>query len=325
MKILCMCPGTWTAGLNSPERGEGRWAQNYARMLAQAGHEVFAASGKIDFQMDEQYGVKLINQSRVPKEYEPYDLYIDAAWWDGKKVAAKAKKYVSLKWSPEDYLRNDSWEEDFYVAYPYTSHHYNFSQNNWPSRDRTFALPTMFGNDFCKPNWEATKVFLPGKIDLNRPYKKYLIPIAQFLSKHPVEGTSKPFFEQEFGQMINFSNPDSNWNNIMPYDKVLEAVSRCRISLPILNPGAIIEATFMGVPSIFWEHGGFYNPLAQMLSISIEHEAPPERFTEVAELLMYNKKKYFEVVYTMQDYFVSHTFSGAMKYFNFMCESIGIL
>ena len=110
----------------------------------------------------------------------------------------------------------------------------------------------------------------------------------------------------------------------MPYDEVLQSMRRCRISLPILNPGAIIEAVFMGVPSVIWEHGGFFNLLGKMLSLTVEHNAPPERVTEVVEILMHDKKRYHEVVYTMQDYFVSHTFSGAIKYFDFMCESIGL-
>ena len=141
-----MCPGSFSHKLNSPERGEGRWAQNYARMLAQAGHEVYAASGGLGRQTDEHFGVKLIDQTNT-SVCGPYDLYIDAAWWTGKKPASKARKYIALKWAPENYLY-DPFEEDFYIAYPYSSHHFNFSRNNFPNRDKAFALPTMFGDNF---------------------------------------------------------------------------------------------------------------------------------------------------------------------------------
>jgi hypothetical protein len=319
-----MCPGTFTAGLNSAERGEGRWSQNYARMLAQAGHDVYAASGGLGNRIDQQYGVKLIDQARpFTTKHGPYDLYIDSAWWEGKEPAAKAAKYVALKWSPENYL-HDPLDGNFYIAYPYTSHHFNFHREGFPNGHKSFALPTMFGDDFCPPNWEATKVFLPGKIPTDRGQDQYLEAIAAFLAKYPVEGTSRAQFEHMFGPKINFDLPGSNWMYSVPYDHILESMKRSRISLPILNPGCIIEAAFMGLPSVFWEHGGFFNALGKSLNLSIPHGAPPECFTDVAETLMNNKKKYFESVYTIQDYFVAHTFKGALKYFNFMCESIGL-
>jgi hypothetical protein len=293
-------------------------------MLAQAGHDVYAASGGFGRRKEKESGVTLIEQAaRYVSKYEPFDLYIDSAWWEGKVPSVKAKKYIALKWSPENYTYNPL-PPNFYLAYPYVSHHYNFNRNNFPNRDKTFALPTMFGDTFCKPNWEATKVFLPGKFPLNQGIEKYINVLASFLSKHPVEGTSKELFIKMFGGSINFKAPESKWVVSMPYNEVLESMRRCKISLPILNPGAIIEAAFMGVPSVFWARGGFFNPLAEMLGMSIEHEAPPERVTEVVELLMNDKKKYYEVVYTSQDYFSSHTYSGAIKYFNFMCENIGL-
>jgi hypothetical protein len=323
MKVLVMCPGTFTAGLNSPERGEGRWSQNYAVLLAKAGHDVYAASAGMGNRTTTEQGVKLIDQSHhIASKHGPFDLYIDSAWWDGKKPAAKATKYVALKWSPENYLHGEL-PDDFFIAYPYTTHHYNFHREGFPNGDKTFALPTLFGEPLS-PNWSAEKVFLPGKIADRKGREAYFDAIVSFLSNHPVEGTSLSQFQDLFGDRINYTMSGSRWVNSMPYNEVLESMRRCRISLPILNPGAIIEASFMGVPSVFWEHGGFFNSLGQALGIGIEHDAPPERFTEVAELLMNDKKRYHEIVYTMQDYFVSHTFSGAIKYFNLMCDSIGL-
>lgn len=325
MRVLVMCPGSFAhggkiTGLNSPERGEGRWAMNYAHMLALAGHEVYAASGGVG-RAQRQMGVTLIDQGSVTN-YGNFDLFIDAAWWDNKEITVTAKKYVALKWSPEDYLYKP-FPDNFYLAYPYVSHNYNFSRNNFPNRDKTFALPTMFGLEPAAPNWGPLRsVFLPGKIDINRPYKQYINAIDFFLQKHPVEGTSKTFFEGEFGQRIFTTG--SNWVEKMPYDEVLAALDRCRISLPILNPGCIIEAAFRGVPSVFWEHGGFFNPLAQSLNMLIEHDAPPERFTEVVETLMTNKKKHAEVTYASQEYFSAHTFEGSLRYFDLFCETVGL-
>lgn len=316
-----MCPGSFSAGLNSPERGEGRWAQNCVRMLAMAGHDVYGASGGIGPNPQHSEGAILIDQ-KYASRFGPFDLYIDAAWWDKKEPAAEAKKYVALKWSIEGYLR-EPFQSDFYLAYPYAVHHHLFSKTDFVNRDKTFALPTMFGEGFLRPQWQNSKLFIPGKIDVNRAYKSYIPAIGKVLGSHPVEGISREFFEKELpAGTVDFNRPDSNWSGLMTYDKVLESMRRCKINVPFLNPGCIIEAAFQGLPSIFWAHGGFYNPLAEMMNISVEHDAPPERFLEVFDLLMTNKKKYHEVVMLTQEYFSAHTYANAMKYFDLMVDSI---
>lgn len=319
-----MCPGSFTHGLDSPERGEGRWSQQYARLLAKAGHDVYAASGGLGERLVIQDDVKLIDQKR-PSEHGPFDLYIDAAWWKDKVPMADSKIYLALKWAPEDYLRHDSYASNFYVGYPYTSHRYNFSGSKFTNESKAFALPTMFCNELLKPNWESNSIFIPGKIDTNRPYKKYINVISQFLNKHPVEGRSRKFFETEFGNKINFSREGSEWTESTPYNKVIDSLKVSRLSLPILNPGCIIEAACHGVPSVMWDHGGFFNPLSQQLGINISHDASPERFTEVSEQLMNDKKTYHETVFHMQDCFSSHTFSGAIRHFHLMASTVGLL
>lgn len=324
LKICVMCPGSFTHGLNSPERGEGRWAQQYARMLAKAGHDVYAASGGLGNRVVLEDGVKLIDQ-KLPALHGPYDLYIDACWWEHKVPMADSKRYLALKWSPEDYLRHSELPDNLYIGYPYSTHKFNFSGSKFSNENKAFALPTMFCEEFSPPNWIGKSIFIPGKIDTNRPYEKYIDVIASFLNGHPVEGRSRLFFEQTFGSKINFGKEGSEWTESTPYNKVIDSLKVSRISMPILNPGCIIEAACHGVPSIMWEHGGFYNPLAQQLGLQIEHDAPPERFTQVADLLIVNKKVHAEAVYGMQDYFCAHTYTGSLKYFNLMAETIGLI
>ena len=317
MKICVMCPGSFTHGLDSPERGESRWSQNYAKMLAKIGHEVYAASMGLPIPA-EHYGVRLISELDVAT-FGPYDIYIDSSWWREKTPKGKARKYICLKWSVETYMREEDFPDNFYFAYPYPSHHWEFA--TFRNAHKSFALPTWFG-EFQKPNWDKEKIFLPGKIDLNRDYQRFLPAVGEFLSQHPIEGVSRTFFEQHFSGIINFNRPDSSWHELQSYNKVIESIRRSKLSIPILNPGCIIEAAMNGVPSIFWEHGGFFNPLGQSLSITIPHDGTPERFTEVAEMLMSNKKKYCEVVRTCQDYFSGHTYEGAMRYWEMMIEEI---
>lgn len=319
LKVLCMCPGSFTHGLDSPERGESRWSQNYAKMLALAGHDVYAASmGRPE--PKEHYGVKLIHEIDVPL-YGPFDLYIDSSWWKDKKPKASAKKYIILKWSLEEYTRELPLADNHYLAYPYPSHCWEFTKG--VNAKKTFALPTMFGTGFPKPNWDKTHVFLPGKIDVNRAYKQYIPAVKSFLSKYPIIGTSKPFFQQEFGDDFPFDNKLSQWWDKVPFNYVMNALNtQCKLSVPILNPGAIIEAAFCGVPSIFWSHGGFYNPLSEMLDLAIGHNAEPKQFTEIAELLMNDRKRYIEATLIIQQYFTPHLQNQAIKYFDLMVETI---
>lgn len=80
MKILINCPGSFTHGLDSPERGEGRWAQNVARLLGKAGHDVFACSGESLLQGEGRPapGVTLIRESEA-KDCGMFDMYFDSA------------------------------------------------------------------------------------------------------------------------------------------------------------------------------------------------------------------------------------------------------
>ena len=319
-----MCPGSFTNGLNSAERGEGRWAQNYAVMLAKAGHDVYAASG--GGKDTTEYGVKLINQSHSScKRYEPYDLYFDAAWWDNKTPAAESKKYVTLKWAPEDYLRHNKLPDNLYVGYPYVHHRYNFTGNLFSNENRAFPLPTMFCDEFSPPNWDKESIFIPGKIDTNRPYTKYLDAIYQIIKEHRIEGRSRNFFKQQFGDRLNLDLPQYNWQELTPYNSVIDSLSRSKISMPILNPGCVIEAACMGVPSIMWEHGGFFNSLSKDLNILLEHDAEPERLLFLVDYLMTSRKNYMEIVRTLQDYFSGHTFKGSLYYFNLMAQEIELL
>ena len=318
MKILVLCPGSFTAGLDSAERGESRWSQNYAKMLARAGHEVYAASMGSRAEQT-HYGVRLVNELDCHK-YAPYDLYIDSSWWDKKQPYAAATQYVCLKWSLEDYTREYDFPDNFHLAYPYPSHMHEFYVDQANGKDDTFALPTMFGIEFPEPTWNKEHVFLPGKVDTNRDYKRFMPAIIEFLNQHPVDGCSATFFKEEFHGFT--PRPGSHLYELRPYNEVFQSMGNSKLSLPVLNPGCVIEAAFAGCPSIFWEEGGFYNPLARNMGVLIENNAEPEVFTEIATEMMTNKKRHWEVTRVTQDYFSCHKYDVAMKYFDMMIETI---
>jgi hypothetical protein len=159
MKILVLCPGSWTHGLNSPERGEGRWAQNYAKLLAQYGHEVYAASGN-NSKIDSEHNVKLISESQA-RSYEPYDVYIDSCWWDRKVAIAKSKIYVRLHWSLEERVGKIKLPANEYLAYPYPDSTQYFIHDQNVNVEKTFCLPTAFGDEFGNSKFHNQNLFIP--------------------------------------------------------------------------------------------------------------------------------------------------------------------
>lgn len=318
-KILVMCPGSFChdnqiTGLDSPERGESRWAQNYALMLAGAGHDVWAASmGIVGPRIDR--GVKLISELQVG-DFGPYDIYIDSSWWRNKEPKSPAKRYIILKWSLEDYLIEDPLPAEFSIGYPYPCHKHHFDASRNPYKDKTFALPTSFGDECQSPNTNSNRVFLPGKLDLNRPHQKYLPTIIDNISKYPISGVASDEIKNQLDK------PGNTFISKLPYSKTMEEMKKCRVNVPILAPAAVIEATFQGLASIFWREGEFFPALGDKLGITIEREDPSEKFTFVFEKLMTNNKHFKEVVQISQNYFSCHKTIEALKYFNLYIESV---
>lgn len=320
MKILVMCPGSFTHGLNSPERGESRWSQNYARMLAMAGHDVYGASMGYP-SPSVHYGVKLIHETKIA-ENGPYDLYIDSSWWENKNVPDRiARKYVILKWALEEYIREKPLPENHYLAYPYPCHKHFFDKDNNPhNRDKCFALPSMFCTDFESPRVQSRRIFLPGKIDTNRPYQKFLDTVIDSIVKYDISGVASEDVKDKIREKA--PTRDLNFFPLIPYNDVMDLMGQCRVNVPIMSPACVIEATVNGLASIFWREGEFFPQLSNTLNTTIETKDEPAKFTYELERLMNNNKFYKDVVRYSQDFFVSHRYNEALQYFNNFVESV---
>jgi hypothetical protein len=317
MRIVVRCPGSFTNGLNSPERGEGRWSQNYALMLSMAGHDVYAASMGDATGTDR--GVKLIPEPDIAN-YGHFDVYIDSAWWRNKEYPRCAKKYINLKWALETYLIEDPLPEDHYIAYPYPSHQHYFDVDINPHRDKCFPLPTMFGTHFIPPNVSSKRVFYPGKVPLNRPYQKWIDRIIECTSRYEISGVASDDLLQTYNSQLE--KQGNRFFTLVPYDQVISEMHRCRVNVPVLSPACVIEATFQGMASIFWKEGEFFPALANNLGINIANEDEPDKFETIFERLMTNDKFFREVVHASQDYFVGHRYDEALRYFNNFVEAV---
>lgn len=146
--------GTIRHGLWSPERGESRWAQNLAAVLASAGHEV-VAFGPIDDAngtggwgaMPTMSGVRLLDWS-LSSGYEA-DYYIDTAWYSGKDE--KAKHLPRARWVLRGYfgrglggVADETWPAHHRLIVPYA---HNLGQwqdcKNGPGMFLPYVMPPL--------------------------------------------------------------------------------------------------------------------------------------------------------------------------------------
>ena len=159
MRMHIHCPGSMTDGLDSPSRGEGRWTQNLARILARAGHEIVVTSGGIPVWGDTApvENVILLPEalpSETLEKYGPFDLSMDSARWEAKPYAVKATKHLNLKWSIEGYTREKLLPENEFMCYPLNMRSESFFREDCVNKDKTFFLPLPLGERMHEPAFD---------------------------------------------------------------------------------------------------------------------------------------------------------------------------
>lgn len=99
MNIAIEIHGTINHGLWSPERGESRWAQNAAAVLARAGHSVDAFGSPLGWgACPPVANVYLCSWGHAFSERRSYDVVFDTAWWDGKRLPTAKRALLGFFW-----------------------------------------------------------------------------------------------------------------------------------------------------------------------------------------------------------------------------------
>lgn len=157
-RVLINCPGGWSHGLDSPERGEGRWAQNLARVLGRSGrYEVFACSGGNPTWGRGEVVSEVTLLSEPEANQHEYDVYIDSSWWDGKSAVGRSRANLHARWGFEDDLRKP-FAPGHFLVYVYRQAAPIYLSDANPNRDRTLYLPGAFGPELVAPNPAARRV-----------------------------------------------------------------------------------------------------------------------------------------------------------------------
>lgn len=335
MKIHIHCPGPMTDGLDSPTRGEGRWAQNLARVLANAGHQVFATGGGIP-----SWGntvpvdnVWLVSES-VPKRaldgHGPFDLSIDPCWWKDKPPMVTAKRYLVLKWSLEDYTRVVPLPKNQFLCYPLNIHTPQFFKDDCVNKGRTFFLPLPFGSEMCEPNFNKKGLLWTCKdIDRVQSMRENAFMVAEKVL-YPLLDKEEDLYVvwlmldmlRRFGFDAKVRDKDIAVNNLVPYCELRKLLSECKLVVAINIPGSVHDAAVLGVPTLEWEDGGFFNSVGRKYDVLLERGAGPERISEVVGRYLYDREFYTNYVRDIQHELRFNTDGASLQHFNTIVESI---
>lgn len=331
LKIIVNCPGFWSHGLNSPERGEGRWAQNWAKTLAKYGHEVYAASAGFPLKTP-HYGVNIINDGHM-REVGEVDLYIDAAWWEDKEQHADFKHSIRIHWGFEQHLKKEIPKTQA-IVFPYMSSTDKFIHDENPHKDRTFLMPIPLCDKFSEPAFDHPDFLIPTQASPCKPlsFKNAKVVVDEVYGEYVRGGEGINvhwLFWDQVKHMPHVQTATTHTSTRsytkIPYNQVRDIISSCKVSFPFNSPACAIDSTALGVPSLTWERGSFFSDVADNLGLRIgKEEETPERIKEVIKILMTDRKKYTQFVLDMQKKMEDHTEEKAMEHFNLGMERLGV-
>ena len=334
LKILVNCAGSWSHGLDSPERGEGRWAQNLARLFGKNGHDVYASSAgdpKSIGRGRPASGVTLIGDHSMEK-HGPYDLYIDSAWWDGKRVPKNSSFYLRCHWQLEHFLRKPL-PTNMGIVFPYEASAPNFLHDLNPNKERTFFLPTPFCEKMADPVFDNKDILWPCRPDdvFRGGYESYqngnavVSLIKDYLAADSFRKAHWLFGDgMRSRKELGISDDGQNvFHKPLPYCEVVELVKKCKLVVPINLPSCIIDALVCGVAPLTWANGSWdsYSGVAETYGVKIK--AAPERkdIQKVFDRLLNDRETYINYVRGLQDLFKHHTDEESLNKFNLIIES----
>jgi hypothetical protein len=336
MRIHIHCPGSITDGLDSPSRGESRWTQNLARILAKEGHDIHVSGGgKPTWGSSSPVkNVTLIPEGFLAENKDAFgffDINMDSAWWKDKAPVVNAGKHLILKWSMEDYTARERLPDNQYLCYPLDKDSVQFYEDRCVNQDKTFFLPLPFGDTFHKPNFDKKGLLWTSKdIERASDMRSNAKKVAHEVLPGILGGDSSLFMVWLMFNLLKGSGIDINCrkdkdivvNGLLPYHKLKEVLEQCKLVVAINIPGSVLDAAFLGVPTLEWEEGGFYNHVGRKHGVLIEQGASTERIKEVISLFLEDEELYNNYVKDMQNELKNNLNSVSIKYFNEMVSTI---
>lgn len=332
MRVLVNCPGSWSHGLDSPERGEGRWAQNYARFLSkQPGIEVHACSGgEPTWGRGDPANVTLLSEQRA-SAYGPYDLYFDASWSDKKEPVAKAKAYVHVHFGYEPRL-GIPFPDGHYLASVLRLSGVNYVGEGRGNADRTFYLPAPFCQEMAAVEKGRVGVVstLRGSSDVSGRASRFNL-VYEAISRLRGRGFRVPFTWIAPIGTSGFEHPRHEQDEVLvadgwgiPYCEMRAILYRRALNLALDGWSNVLDATVLGVPSLGWEGGvdATIGTEATKWDLLLKPDADLDRVTIVVERLVFDHWSRVNYVAGLQAGFSDHTEAFALDKFYTMANRV---
>lgn len=330
LRVLINCPGGWSHGLDSPERGEGRWAQNLARCLAKAGqYNVSACSGGIPTwgRGDFVPNIALLSEQEAGQR-GPYDLYFDAAWYQNKRPVTEARANFHVHFGYEPRL-GTPFPEGHYLVYVLRRSAPQYVGEGRGNADRTFYLPAPFAERAAAPKLIPLGLLntLRGSDAPGRRERFEAVYAA--VSRLRAQGHEIPFTwiasagaEVRRHPQDRVLVPDAAWG--IPYNEVRAVLRDCGLNTALDGWSNVLDATALGVPSLAWVGGVDGTPaeIARASGLLIEADDPPERVAEVIERILLDKVCRSAYVHALQEAFADHVEAVTLSYFDRIMRSV---
>lgn len=321
-RILINCPGGWSHGLDSPERGEGRWSQNLAKVLARSGrYEVFATSGGNPTwgRGEVVSGAMLMSEAEANKLH--FDIYIDASWYQGKPAIGTARVSFHAYWTPEDWMFRVPLPPNHYILYVYRqmAPSYLTAYNINP----TFYLPAAFGPTMSQPDPSARRIlsFSRGRdAHTNSSTFEALYSAIQNLrqsQKIPFAWLHHDSYARHAhaDDMPIVSQPGQPWG--IPYSEQLTLIRGAGLNATFGGGGSIADCAVHGVPSLLREDAfNFVKPAAEADGLLLPMDCAPVQIEDAIRRLYGDMDLYRRYVTGLQDIYSDHTEANVLRLFD---------
>jgi hypothetical protein len=344
LNVVIDIPGDINHGLESPGRGEGRWAQNWAKFLASEGHQVTCICWP-HCSWGQMAPIPNCNlKGFCSSERIDCDIFMHAAWWKGRDIGnIHAKTYVHLGYGFEPHLVDPTFiTKGHVVAYPYVATSSNFLHSGNPFINKTFCLPIPMMETFHTSAFGRAEMTYSAKdafIDRVYSSASYFTRNGYFAIKAMVDLSKQYQISCNFLSGEELLNPGNRGivdykiidllgqidkKRIFPLltlGEVYQLLETTKVLVSVIPPGGsmmegvahgVVPLTFVG--SIFDEEARGENFLLSSVNATYEDI----RYN--MERLIVDKNFYDGLVLKYQKSMESHLYASSRKFFKLLSD-----